>query len=122
MEKTESQRKVFWLLKRSTSYSLWRRKRDAWAEFVSAYEHAIKHWSSSDLAHLDVDLLPLAYDALSSYNEGLSNLARGYRFVWRAGQAVHEAQHKSGTVFANFYRQPDYWERGAQLRMASGNQ
>lgn len=114
-ETADAERKAFWLLKRLTSYSLWRRKRDAWEVFVRAYEYAIKNWTHDELAHVDLRLLPSAYDALARYDDGLANLARGHRFVWRIGQSLCEAHHISGTIFANFYRNPEYWERGMQL-------
>jgi hypothetical protein len=115
-EECDARRKVFWLLKRLTSYTLWQRKCRGWEAFVEAYEDAIKHWTPEEVAYLGVDLLPLAYDALARYKEGLESLARGYRFVWRAGQPLYEAHHMTGTVFANFYGHPDYWERGTQLQ------
>jgi hypothetical protein len=37
-------RKLFWLLQRLSSYTLWQRKRDAWAYFVQKYEEALKTW------------------------------------------------------------------------------
>lgn len=37
-------RKLFWLLQRLSSYTLWTRKRDAWAYFAQEYEHALKTW------------------------------------------------------------------------------
>ena len=50
--------------------------------------------------------VPLAYDALARYKEGLGNLAHGYRFVWRIGRPLYEAHHMTGTVFANIYGHP----------------
>jgi hypothetical protein len=115
-ETADAERKAFWLLKRLSSYSLWRGKRDAWEVFVRAYEYAIKNWTHDELAHVDLRLLPSAYDAFARYDEGLANLAQGHRFVWRIGQSLCEAHHISGTILANFYRNPEYWERGMQLK------
>lgn len=116
MEQGDVKARVFWLLKRLTSYSLWRQKRDAWAAFVIEFEQAIKQWAPDELKPVAIDLLPLAYDALKLYNDGLANLARGQRFVWKTGQPLYEAMSEAGTIFNNFYHHPEYWERGMQLQ------
>ena len=107
MEQGDVKARVFWLLKRLTSYSLWRQKRDAWAAFVIEFEQAIKQWAPDELKPVAIDLLPLAYDALKLYNDGLANLARGQRFVWKTGQPLYEAMSEAGTIFNNFYHHPE---------------
>lgn len=39
-----TRRKIFWLLQRVSSLSLWTRKREAFARFANAYEHAVNTW------------------------------------------------------------------------------
>ncbi|CAD6542423.1 Imm71 family immunity protein [Paraburkholderia sabiae] len=115
MNDDETGRRVFWLLKRLTSHSLWQKKRDAWEGFAHAYENAVKTWPRSQREQMEADKLPRIFDILSRYNKGLEDLAKGYRFVWRIGQPLYDAKRESGVILTNFYRDPDYWERGMQL-------
>ncbi|WP_244231100.1 Imm71 family immunity protein [Paraburkholderia graminis] len=48
MQDSETRRRVFWLLKRLTSYSLWAKKRDAWEVFSRAFENAVRTWPKND--------------------------------------------------------------------------
>lgn len=43
-----TRRKIFWLLQRLTSLSLWTRKREAFERFANAYEHAVNTWPDGD--------------------------------------------------------------------------
>ena len=47
MQDESVRRKIFWLLQRITSHSLWRRKCDAFKTFAAAYETAVKTWLCS---------------------------------------------------------------------------
>jgi hypothetical protein len=111
-----TRRQVFWLLQRLTSYTLWERKRDAWEAFTRAYETAIRTWPKSQPEQMEADKLPRIYDVLSLYNKGLEDLAKGNRIVWNFGQALYEAERSAATIQSNFYRDPEYWERGMQLQ------
>ncbi|WP_410375932.1 Imm71 family immunity protein [Enterobacter sp. CPE_E331] len=51
MNDDDTRRKVLWMLKRLSSYSLWKRKRDAWAIFADAYENAVKPGQKVILTH-----------------------------------------------------------------------
>jgi len=115
MRDDETRRRVFWLLKRLTSYSLWQRKRDAWESFSTAYENAVKTWPKSQPEQMDADKLPRIFETLSLYNRGLDELRKGHRFVWRSGEPLQVAMDNSGTIMSFLYPHPDYWERGAQL-------
>lgn len=115
MQDDDVRRQVFWMLKRLSSYALWKRKRDAWEVFAHAYEAAVKNWPKSQPEHMDPDTLPRIYEVLSLYNEGVSELAKGHRFVWRVEQPLALAIDKAGTISRYFYTDPDYWERGMQL-------
>lgn len=110
----EARRKIFWLLQRLTSYSLWAKKRDAWGIFARAYEDAVKTWPACQAEQMPADNLPGIYSILSSYNEGLVELAKGNRFVWRKGGAFYRAIHEYRVVSAYLYPHGDYWERGTQ--------
>lgn len=115
MQDGDVRRQVFWMLKRLSSYALWKRKRDAWEVFAYAYEAAVKNWPKSQPEQMDPDMLRQIYEVLSLYNEGVPQLARGHRFVWRVDGPLALAIDKAGTISRYFYTDPDYWERGMQL-------
>lgn len=108
------QKKVFWLLQRLTSYSLWVRKRDAWKIFADAYENAVKTWPASQSEQMPADNLPTIYNILSLYNEGLQALRTGDRSVWRSDGALNIAVSQYYGVASFLYPNADYWERGVQ--------
>jgi hypothetical protein len=110
----DARRKVFWLLKRLTSYTLWEKKRNAWEVFARAFEEAVKTWPADQPEQMLADDLPRIYDVLSCYNKGLAELRKGYRSIWRDGAPLERAVHGSDVVFAFLYTHPDYWERGNQ--------
>ncbi|MFX1809236.1 Imm72 family immunity protein [Paraburkholderia sp. A1RI_3L] len=114
MHDPSTRRRVFWLLKRLTSFSLWAKKRDAWEVFARAYENAVRTWPKNAAERVDADLLPRIYETLSSYTKGVEELGKGHRFVWRTGQALEAALDTSGTVHNFLYAHPDYWEHGTQ--------
>jgi hypothetical protein len=115
MNDKKTRQRVFWLLKRLTSRTLWGKKRDAWEIFARAYENAVKTWPKSQPEQMEADNLPRIYDILSLYNKGLDELNKGYRFVWRIDQPLYEAERGNGTISNNLYREPEYWERGMQM-------
>ena len=115
MQDDETRRKVFWLLKRLTSYTLWKKKRDAWEIFAKAFEDAVKTWPKDQPEQMEADRLIRIYDIVNLYSKGLPELAKGNRHVWREGQALNEAMRSYAAVSSVFYRDPNYWERGMQL-------
>ncbi|MFM0377861.1 Imm72 family immunity protein [Paraburkholderia strydomiana] len=115
MQDDDVRRQVFWMLKRLSSYALWKRKRDAWEVFAYAYEAAVSNWPKSRPEQMDPDMLPRIFEVLSLYNEGVQELAKGHRFVWRVDGPLALAIDKAGTISRYFYTDPDYWERGMQL-------
>lgn len=68
MQDDDVRRRVFWLLKRLSSYGLWKRKRDAWEVFARSYEGAVKRWPKSQPEQMDADKLPRIFETLSLYN------------------------------------------------------
>ncbi|KVQ19273.1 Imm72 family immunity protein [Burkholderia ubonensis] len=109
-----TRRKIFWLLQRLTSFSLWKRKRDAFAIFANEYENAVKTWPEDDPETMPADNLPIIFEILAAYDRGLSELARGYRFVWQLGEPLEYAIDRYNHLNAYFFPHPDYWDRGAQ--------
>lgn len=114
MQDDATRRRVFWLLKRLTSYALWKRKRDAWRAFAEAYEHAVNTWPKDQPEQMRVEELPGIAKVQQLYDDGLSRLAKGQRDVWRWGAALHEAHRLHGVMAQFLYPHPDYWERGHQ--------
>ncbi len=108
-------RQVFWLLQRLTSLSLWKAKRDAFKRFADAYEAAIKSWSVDDPDALDANYLTIIHEILSDFDEGVAELAKGYRFVWRVEQPLERAINRFSELASSFYRHPRYWECGGQI-------
>jgi len=107
-----TRRKVFWLLQRLTSWSLWKAKYDAFKTFADAYEVAVKTWPPNDPEMIEADHLKEIFEILSDYDKGVAELGKGRRFVWRAGQALEEVVRKFNDLGRYFYRNPNYWERG----------
>ncbi|MFJ5982180.1 Imm72 family immunity protein [Enterobacter cancerogenus] len=106
-------RKLFWLLKRLSSYSLWQCKRDAWAYFVQKYEEALKTWPEKKTEGFHPKNIIWAYDALRLYDEGLAELAVGNRQVWqRLTGEFHQLARPVGLIESYFY--PPCHERGVQ--------
>jgi hypothetical protein len=114
MMDAETRPKVFWLLKRLSSYSLWERKRVAWERFTHAYEQAVKTWPASQPEQMPADNLPRIYDILSYYNKGLPELRKGNRSVWRDDGPLERAIANFWVAASFLYPHGDYWERGIQ--------
>lgn len=115
MQDDFTRRKIFWLLQRLTSLSLWTAKYDAFKIFASAYETAIRAWSPADPEPLPAEHLTTILEILSLYDEGLNELSRGRRFVWRSGQALASAFRKSAYLADNIYPYAEYWDRSGQI-------
>ena len=113
MTDDQVRRKLFWLLQRLSSYSLWQRKRDAWACFTQKYEQALKTWPEDITDGFDPEAIIWAYDALRLYDEGLSELAVGNRQVWqRLTGEFYQLARPVRLVESFFY--PLCHERGVQ--------
>lgn len=97
-------RRLFWLLQRISSYSLWQRKRNAWAQFAEKYEEALKTWSEEKTSGFDPKGIINIYDALRLYDEGLTDLATGNRQVWqRKTGAFHQLARPVDLVESFFW-------------------
>jgi len=107
-----TRRRVFWLLQRLTSWSLWKAKYDAFKRFADAYQDAIETWPTNVSEVMEADHLKAIFEIACDYDEGVAELAKGRRLVWRTGQALGEATRKFNELGRYFYRNPNYWERG----------
>src|SRR5258707_52457 len=115
MQDDATRRKVFWLLQRLTSLSLWKAKHSAFKVFAAAYETAVRTWPRTDPEPPSADHLKTVHEILSLYDEGLNELARGHRFVWREGQALNRAIDRFNYLAKYFYTNSKHWERGGQI-------
>ncbi|WP_186082954.1 Imm72 family immunity protein [Burkholderia gladioli] len=108
-------RRVFWMLQRLTSWSLWKAKRDAFKRFLDAYEAAVKSWPANDSEIVDADSLEVICEILNDFDKGIAELAKGERFVWRVEQPLERAVNRFAELASSFYRHPRYWEHGGQI-------
>ncbi|CNH51225.1 Imm72 family immunity protein [Yersinia mollaretii] len=114
MTDDQIRRRLFWLLQRLSSYSLWQRKRDAWAYFAEKYEEALKTWPEDKSDGFDPEAIIWIYEALRLYDEGLPELAAGNRQVWqRMTGAFHQLARPVDLVHKFFY--PRCHERWTQV-------
>ncbi|MFZ1874256.1 MAG: Imm72 family immunity protein [Chania sp.] len=107
-------RQLFWLLQRLSSYSLWQRKRDAWAYFAEKYEEALKTWPEDKSSGFDPEAIIWVYDALRLYDEGLPELAAGNRQVWQRQTGEFHQLARPVDLVRSFFYFPCH-ERGGQV-------
>lgn len=101
-----ARRKIFWLLQRVSSLSLWTRKRDAFARFANAYEHAAHTWPDDGPGPIHDGHFPIIAEILAAYDRGLSELARGNRLVWKRGGPLEHACRRYDFLDTNFFLIP----------------
>lgn len=114
MSDEQVRRKLFWLLQRLSSYSLWQRKRDAWAYFTQQYEQALKTWPEEITKGFDKEVIIWAYDALRLYDEGLPELAVGNRQVWQIKTGEFDQLFRPTSLIRTYFYWPCHSERGGQ--------
>ncbi|MGU3415537.1 Imm72 family immunity protein [Enterobacteriaceae bacterium C34A] len=114
MTDDQVRRKLFWLLQRLSSYTLWKRKRDAWANFTQQYEQALKTWPEEITKGFDPEAIIWAYDALRLYDEGLSELAVGNRQVWQRQTGAFHQLFRPVSLIRTYFYYPCHDERGGQ--------
>jgi len=106
-------RKLFWLLQRLSSYTLWQRKRDAWAYFTQQYEQALKTWPEEITKGFHPKSIIRIYEALHFYDEGLRELAVGNRQVWQFKTGLFYQLDRPVNLVKSFFYLPCH-ERGGQ--------
>lgn len=114
MSDEQVRRRLFWLLQRLSSYSLWQRKRDAWACFTEKYEQSLKTWPEEITKGFDKEVIIWAYDALRLYDEGLPELAVGNRQVWQIKTGEFEQLFRPTSLIRTYFYWPCHSERGGQ--------
>ena len=82
-----ARRRLFWMLKKWSSYSVWAVYAERFDEFVRQYEIAVSDWPEGEAP--PEDKLKLAYAAQSGFAKGLALLRVGNRVVWRVREDGH---------------------------------
>lgn len=113
MTEDQVRRKLFWLLQRLSSYTLWQRKRDAWAYFTRQFEQALKAWPEEITQGFHPQNIIRAYEALRLYDEGLPELAMGNRQVWQLKTGLFYQLERPVNLVNAFFYLPCH-ERGGQ--------
>ncbi|HDR8965415.1 TPA: hypothetical protein QDB13_003034, partial [Burkholderia vietnamiensis] len=98
-----TRRRIFWLLQRLTSFSLWKRKREDFAIFANEYENAVKTWPEDDPEVMPANNLPIIFEILAAYDRGLPGLARGDRSVWQRREPLQYAFDRFTYLNAYFF-------------------
>ncbi|MBS0894718.1 hypothetical protein JK211_11825 [Tatumella sp. JGM130] len=114
MSDEQVRRRLFWLLQRLSSYTLWQRKRDAWACFTEKYEQALKTWPEEKTNGFDPEAIIWIYDALRLYDKGLPELAAGNRQVWQRQSGVFHQLYRPVSLIRTYFYYPCHDERGGQ--------
>ncbi|MCX7207804.1 MAG: Imm72 family immunity protein [Proteobacteria bacterium] len=90
-------RRLFWIIKKWSSYTVWQYHAEQFDTFVKAYENAIETWPKGE-APPEYNL-QFAYKAQALFQQGLAELAKGNRQVWRSMQRgdsyLREAEHNA---------------------------
>ena len=91
-----ARRRLFWMLKKWSSYSVWAMYAERFDEFVRQYEIAVSDWPEGEA--LPEENLLSAYAAQTDFARGLSMLKVGDRACWRVRDDGHLLQ-AAGEVF-----------------------
>ena len=109
MMSEEERKKVFWLLKKYSSYTAWKALGDAYAEFAKAYEYAIQHSEETDedASEWDRDHFKRILDGQIAFEKGLPLLREGQRSVFRNTSMGYLARAANQVYFAGRIMDPD---------------
>ena len=91
----DERRKVFWLLKKYSSYTAWKALGDAYAKFVKAWERAIKLEDKDEDTEFETEALKSFWDGQKGFDKGLPLLKRGERSVFRYRASGYLGWHAS---------------------------
>ena len=79
----EDRKKVFWLLKKYSSYTAWAALGEAYANFVKAWEYAMGHADDIDVDRQNIGWTKKILDGQIAFEKGLPLLREGQRSVFR---------------------------------------
>lgn len=84
MMSEEDRKKVFWLLKKYSSYTAWKALGNAYAEFSAAFEYAIRHAQPGLVGSQITGWYKRILDGQIAFEKGLPLLRSGQRGVFRS--------------------------------------
>lgn len=99
----EDRKKVFWLLKKYSSYTAWKALAEAYAEFLKAWEYAMEH--ADFTTH--TDWYKTILDGQIAFEKGLPLLREGQRSVFRNSSTGYLGLAARATVFINRIMDPE---------------
>lgn len=82
----DERRKVFWLLKKYSSYAAWQFLADAYYGFAAAWMRAMHLADKSDVDDFNVNATKYIMSGRIAFEKGLLRLQTGDRSVWRRSQ------------------------------------
>lgn len=94
----DDRRKIFWLLKKYSSYTAWKTLGDAFHEFTDAWEYAVKKAKPEDQDEFIVGAFKDFLDGCRGFDDGLPQLKRGERHVFRRRTGGDLGWHASYAV------------------------
>ena len=106
MMNEEDRKKVFWLLKKYSSYTAWKALGDAYAEFVKAWEYAMSHTPGGGGPYA-IDWYKDILDGQIAFEKGLPLLREGQRSVFRNTSTGYLARAADAIVFVSRIMDPE---------------
>ena len=105
MMNEEDRKKVFWLLKKYSSYTAWKALGDAYVEFAKNFEYAVVH--ADETNEFETEALKDILDGQIAFEKGLPLLRKGRRSVFRRTSTGYLRQAASAIVFINRIMDPE---------------
>jgi hypothetical protein len=83
MMSDDDRKKVFWLLKKYSSYTAWKALADAFQAFTDAWEYAVKKVAPEEQDEFITGALKNFWDGCTGFDKGLALLLQGDRYIFR---------------------------------------
>ncbi len=102
--------KMFWLLKKFSSYTSWKSLADAYAEFSDAFSRAVEMSDDKDpdLLNWNMDWAKEVVDGKIAFEKGLTLLKKGDRQVFRNNSRGHLNRASDELIFIQKITGPDF--------------
>ena len=117
MMNEEDRKKVFWLLKKYSSYTAWKTLGDAYAKFAKEYEYAVVNTLNvsgeldeeefNEFVEWNSDHLKTILDGQIAFEKGLPLLLEGQRSVFRNTSTGYLNRAADAIIFVNRIMDPD---------------
>ena len=82
----DERRKVFWLLKKYSSYTAWKALAEAYYAFADAWMVAMRKADDADIDEFNQNATKDILDGRIGFEKGMAALKTGHRNVWRLGR------------------------------------